>query len=252
MCLVDTGCSRCLISESLFNRLRQKPQLGNTKFKFLMAQSSMEAKGVCHLEVKFAGKTFSQFFFVVPMTNFDCILGLDFMTRYNIGLLPADMSLFVDGISVNLQRSRHFTNMAVRLGERVFLKKDETLCIDVYGSPCLSDLETVDNTLFCTAAEELWLNHGCVIYDGVVEKSQSNRFQLYVHNPSPGDVTLFQDSVIGYLDSYQSSTELPRTNPETKTEPLTDQEKHVLSLMESTCETILQENEECKKTNKIR
>ena len=93
MCLVDTGCSRCLISESLFNRLRQKPQLGNTKFKFLMAQSSMEAKGVCHLEVKFAGKSFSQFFFVVPMTNFDCILGLDFMTRYNIGLLPANVSI---------------------------------------------------------------------------------------------------------------------------------------------------------------
>ena len=244
MCLVDTGCSRCLISESLYQRLLRKPELSNTKFKFLMAQSSMEAKGVCHLEVSFAGRNFSQFFFVVPMTNFDVILGLDFMTRYNMGLLPADMTLFFDNVSVPLQRSKYFTSMAVRLNKQIMLKKFETRCIDVYGNPCLRNLDAVDNTLFCTAAEELWSDHGCVVYDGVVERGRNNKYQLYIHNPTPSDVTIFQDSVVGYMDTYKSTMDLPTSNPNTKYGPLTDQERHVLMAMESTCEEILKENNE--------
>ena len=243
-CLVDTGCSKCLISESLYHRLTRKPRLGHTKFKFMMAQSSMDSKGVCHLEIAFAGKRFSQLFFVVPMTNFDCILGLDFISTQDIGILPGDMTLFFqDGVVVPLQRSRYFTNMAVKLHKKIHLSKDETKCIKVYGSSALEELDSFDGSLYCTAAEELWSQYGCVVHDGVVGKGRNNTFDLLIHNPTNSNVTVHDGTVIGYMDSYDTMRDLPTYDPSSRT-VLPDGDRDIIMAMEEACQQRLREDDE--------
>ena len=244
MCLIDTGSSKCLISESLYHRLKRKPRLGHTKFRFMMAQSSMESKGVCHLEVSFAGKRFTQLFFVVPMSNFDCIMGLDFISTHGIGILPGDMTLFFrDGVVVPLYRSKYFTNMAVKLHRKIHLSKDETKCIKVYGSDALSDLDSFDGSLYCNVATELWSQYGCVVHDGVVHKGRNNTFDLLIHNPTNSNVTIHDGTTIGYMDSYETLRDLPTYDPSSRTNiPKGDEE--IIMAMEEACETQLREEQE--------
>ncbi len=235
MCLVDTGCSRCLISESLYNRLIRRPKLGHTTFKFLMAQSSMNAKGVCHLEVCFAGKQFSQFFFVVPMTNFDCILGLDFLVKYNVGLQPAAMGLYLpEGIEVPLHSSKHFENMAVKLCDSVQLDPNETKHVRANCSSDVKESDKSDNSFYCTMANELWSRFGIIMYEGIVSKGQRNSIDLMLHNPSPGIVNVNGGTTLGYLESYRGVTDLPEVDPSVK-ENLSPQDKQILMAMEDVC-----------------
>ncbi len=239
MCLVDTGCSRCLISEDLYNRLLYKPKLNHTRFKFLMAQSSMDSKGVCHLEVSFAGKRFSQFFFVVPMANFDCILGLDFLSANDIGLMPSGMYMFFpEGDQVQLQRAKQFQSMSVRLGKTTHLEPEESKCVIAYGSSSLNNVDTPNNSYFCTMAQELWSHYGCVIYEGVAQKGKSDSFELWIYNPSSNQVTVHGNTVLAYMDSYRATTDLPEMDPTNK-ENLSDTDRQILMAMEEVCQSHL-------------
>ncbi len=236
MCLVDTGCSRCLISESLYNRLKRKPQLGHTRFKFLMAQSSMESKGVCHLEVCFAGKHFSQFFFVVPMANFDCILGLDFLVENDISLRPSTMSLYLpEGREVLLHSSKLYQDMAVKLCDKVKLEPNETKQVRVSCSGNTEKSTTPDDSYYCAMADELWSRFGVIVYEGVIRKNRSNTFDLAFHNPSPGNVTINGGATVGFLESYKATTDLPNVDPRNK-ESLSETDRNIIMAMETVCE----------------
>ena len=195
--LVDTGCSRCLLSERAYQMISNKPPLSPTRFRFNMAQNSIPARGIVHLQVCIAGLKRTQPFFVVPMENFDCILGLDFLDVTRLEISTHDQCLKGPAdLIIPLLPSKHSDVAQLRTERRHFIRPGAQINVILYGGQSVNSIVNKDRCVYLETNPQLWDKYGCMVYDGIAERGKSQTFEVAVINTTDQAVILPEEVTV--------------------------------------------------------
>lgn len=244
--LVDTGSAITLIGGNLWEQCKQDHDTLEPWTKWLVSVdgSSVSVLGSCEVRITLSSYTFHHTVLVANTLTSEGILGVDFLQRNKCLVNLGENVLKVLGHSISIPLSHNTKEGA--FSKQVDVVAAQTICV-----PARSELEILAEIHNSIDNGDTWLLEGKQVKDSplvvarALVKPYNNTVLVRLLNPQSKPFTLHKKSRIAFMEPMDSlcicTADIPTI---TKTTPaLTEEKRHILWNMVSSCHAELPDDE---------
>ena len=202
--VIDTGSQISIINTNAAERLRRPPKEMMPKMRLIMANGvSSEASQSITVPVQVGKKDFEVEFIIVPTFPNEMLLGLDFLLRNDVRIVPAEKEIWINGDRFELPEARQSPRspgLVTTFNVRIPARKEVILNLAIDGGAAANG-----SLQLCEAAEAS-KSFGLLIATsvGIVE---DGRMSIRVANPTSAEIAIPPGIVIAQAEQVNEVIE---------------------------------------------
>ena len=206
--LIDTGAGRCCINEEQYQALGSPPlEPADVGFRLRTACGAlMPGMGFLTCNLQIGRETYKQQFIVCRQLTPGIILGRDFLSRNQLGIMwgPEGILQLRDKQDLSVQTAEEITNPTVRLAAKTVIPSRSLVLVTV--STTLPSCREKTRFDFIPTQTNPYLGPNCVVYplDYASIKGGLQRGLQILINLGQQDVTLQQGIVLGHFQKAKA------------------------------------------------
>ena len=201
--VLDTGSQISIINSEAVERLRRKPKDMATRMRLMMANgTTSEARQSTTMPVQVGNKDFEVDFVVVPSFPNLMLLGLDFILRSDVRIVPAEKEIWVNGNRFELpeaSRSHRSPGLATAFNVTVPARREIVLDLS-------TDADISEGSLMLCEGADAPAALGLLVAASV-SFAKGGRMQVRVANPTSKDIKLPPGMVIAQAEPVEEVIE---------------------------------------------